>query len=98
MTDMRRLINLSEGSLGHNEPPAVTLVKTGRTTLGTRMYDTYNVVQGGKVLGQAYGRYTAPKPGVAGGHTFQMTLKGKDFTGSKARLLAWIEKQTQNDI
>lgn len=96
--NMRHLMNITEGAAGHNAAPTVTLKKDGKVVLGSKSHDAYTVMVGDKKVGTAYGRYTAPKSGNAGGHTFQMTLKGKDFTGSKARLIAWVEKQTQDDI
>jgi hypothetical protein len=85
-------------AVGHNDPPKIRLVKTGKTPLGSKTYDTYDVFVGERKVGMAFGRYMPKKPGMAAGHIFRMTLKGQDFNGSKARLLAWIEKITRDDI
>ncbi len=100
--DMRHMINtvsvLLEGAEGHNGPPEVRLVKTGCAPLANKMHDVYNVSVGDRKIGTAYGRFTPAKAGYASGHHFSMTLKGQDFSGSKARLLAWVEKMTRDDI
>lgn len=95
---MRHFMTICESEAGHNRAPEVRLTKTGRTPLGNKMHDVYKVTVGDRTVGTAYGRYTSPKAGLTGGHSFQMTIKGKDFSGSKARLIAWVEKMTQDDI
>lgn len=88
---MRDLLNIVEGDNGG--PVAIKLVPDGKH-LGQKVY---RAMQGDKKLGLAYARYKAPKAGEASGTTFTMEFCGKSFSGSRARLMAWLEKATSAD-
>jgi hypothetical protein len=84
-------------AVGHNDPPKIRLVKTGKTPLGSKTYDTYDVFVGERKVGMAFGRYMPKKPGMAAGHIFRMTLKGQvacvdreDYTRRHLTLLGFF--------
>jgi hypothetical protein len=80
--------------MSNGGPVPITLLFSGKS-LGERVYA---IRQGDRKLGIAFAKYTAPKPGYAGGTTFTSQMKNDSFVGSRDRLLAWVAQKTASDI